>query len=254
MLLVVGGVGVGVCHATSIAKREAETTCPLIHRRPAQECVGLISECWSPGQYDLDCSNGAEICCFDGCINVCGSKKVCKTIYESKWENVTKAVCELVEQSPVCVTVTAQECNDVTETVDEVVTSEVQEDVCVVVNEEICENVESEVCVPKGFLSSNPVCPVVEQKPVEECHDHPTSACWSPGINTIKHLCSLTLWLLQKVEAQLVCIFLTKSYLWRSKWWSWTNLTNSIINSKLKLRIKLGHNLQILSVSAKNVF
>ncbi len=36
----------------------------------------------SPGQYDVDCGNGSEVCCFDGCVNRCGRPKVCKTIYK----------------------------------------------------------------------------------------------------------------------------------------------------------------------------
>jgi hypothetical protein len=37
---------VGLSHATSIVKRTADEPCPLIHRKPEQECIGKISECW----------------------------------------------------------------------------------------------------------------------------------------------------------------------------------------------------------------
>lgn len=34
------------------------------------ECAGIVSNCWSPGQRDTDCpSNG--LCCFDGCADTC---------------------------------------------------------------------------------------------------------------------------------------------------------------------------------------
>jgi len=35
-----------------------------------EECAGIVSNCWSPGQRDTDCpSNG--LCCFDGCADTC---------------------------------------------------------------------------------------------------------------------------------------------------------------------------------------
>ena len=69
------------CNAARYA-RQSEN-CPLIHAKDPSACAGSISECWSPGQYDVDCENGAGLCCFNGCVNVCGVPKVCKTVYET---------------------------------------------------------------------------------------------------------------------------------------------------------------------------
>ena len=171
----------GLGHATSIAKRETGQ-CPVIHQKPKSECQGRVSECWLPGTFDMDCSNGAELCCFDGCVTMCGPPKVCKTVYEPKTDIVKKEQCEFVPQPPVCVTVTSEECNDVTETVEEVVRAVIDDTVCTEVNEDVCEPFEAEVCVPPSFFESNTTCPVVEAKPAEECAGLPASVCWSPGV------------------------------------------------------------------------
>lgn len=120
------------------------------------------------------------MCCFNGCVTTCGPEKVCKTVYELKRENVTKVMCQLEKQPQDCVTVTEEVCEDVIETVEEAL--EVEEITCYEVQEEVCEKVESEVCVPKGYLASNPVCPIVHRKPEGECSGQPTSSCWSPGV------------------------------------------------------------------------
>ena len=31
----------------------------------------LFIDCWSPGVLDVDCDNGAGLCCFNGCYNRC---------------------------------------------------------------------------------------------------------------------------------------------------------------------------------------
>lgn len=35
-----------------------------------EECAGIVSNCWSPGQRDTDCPNNG-LCCFDGCADTC---------------------------------------------------------------------------------------------------------------------------------------------------------------------------------------
>ncbi len=92
---------------------------------------------WAPGNYDLDCSKAAEVCCYDGCVNVCRPPMFCHTTYEPKTENVTKEMCNLVAQPPKCVTVTQDVCDDVTETVEDVVTTNVEENVCDVITEQV---------------------------------------------------------------------------------------------------------------------
>jgi hypothetical protein len=90
------------------------TGCPLIHAKDAGQCDGTISECWSPGQLDVDCEgsdgDGLGLCCFDGCVNVCSVPKVCETVYETRFENVTKEVCKPEKQEPICTVETFQVC------------------------------------------------------------------------------------------------------------------------------------------------
>ena len=129
----------------------------------------------------MDCDGGNKICCFNGCVTTCGTPKVCKTIYETKYENATKLMCNLVDQPPECNTITTEECRDVTETVEEVVTSQGEVEVCMTVMEQACETVESTVCVSQEYLNGTPVCPVVHLKPEDECASQQPSTCWSPG-------------------------------------------------------------------------
>ena len=137
------------------------------------------------GQFDLDCDNGNQVCCFNGCVTTCGVPKVCKTIYETKFENATKVMCSLVEQPPQCDTITSEECNDVTQIVEEIVTSQVEEEVCTTVEELACETVDSTVCVPPEYVTGIPVCPVVHLKPEDECATEEPSSCWSPGNDSV---------------------------------------------------------------------
>ena len=140
----------GSVQSTSLtrAARSAEENCPVIFAKSASECQGAISECWSPGQYDVDCDNGATVCCYNGCSNVCGPPKVCETVYQMKFENVTKEMCQPVEQPPNCWTVTEQDCHDDCKNVDSVVPSQVEDTVCNTVYEPVCDVFETETCVP----------------------------------------------------------------------------------------------------------
>ena len=74
----------GAAHSSRIGRQATAESCPLIYAKDSKECIGKISECWSPNQLDVDCEDGAGFCCFDGCVNVCGTPKVCKTIYETR--------------------------------------------------------------------------------------------------------------------------------------------------------------------------
>ena len=93
---------VGVVHANL----DPEGACPLIHAKPESECVGTYSECWSPNSYDVDCENGAQVCCFDGCANVCGKPPVCRIVPEPHLKTIVEEVCLPEEQSRVCTTKT----------------------------------------------------------------------------------------------------------------------------------------------------
>ncbi len=45
--------------------------CPAINSLPdISSCNGMVSNCWSVGQADVDCPGNA-LCCFDGCRNTC---------------------------------------------------------------------------------------------------------------------------------------------------------------------------------------
>jgi hypothetical protein len=79
-----------------------ETGCPLIHAKSAEECSGRVSDCWSPNTFDVDCNNGADLCCFDGCVNVCDAPKECETVYKTRFKSITTEDCRTEEQSPVC--------------------------------------------------------------------------------------------------------------------------------------------------------
>lgn len=143
----------GIVQSTSLTRtaRSAEGNCPVILAKPISECQGVISECWSPGQFDVDCDEGATVCCFNGCVNVCGEPKVCKTVYQMKFENTTKEMCLPVEQPPNCSTVTVQDCYDDCKNVDSVIPTQVEENVCNTVFEPVCEAFETETCVPPGL-------------------------------------------------------------------------------------------------------
>lgn len=79
-------ISVALLHSCNAARYTRQTeNCPLIHAKDPSACVGAISECWSPGQLDVDCQNGAGVCCFNGCVNVCGVPKVCKTVHETRY-------------------------------------------------------------------------------------------------------------------------------------------------------------------------
>ncbi len=46
-------------------------SCPPITNLPdISSCDGMVSNCWSVGQADVDCPGNA-LCCFDGCRNTC---------------------------------------------------------------------------------------------------------------------------------------------------------------------------------------
>ena len=96
--------------ASSSLVRSARSTehCPVILAKPDEECSSLESKCWSPNQFDVDCENGAEVCCFNGCVNVCGRPQVCQTVYQTRYENVTKQMCQPIQQPPSCQTFTAE--------------------------------------------------------------------------------------------------------------------------------------------------
>jgi hypothetical protein len=62
--------------AVAYAAGPGRDSCPLVHLKNQSECIGKSSECWAPNQYDVDCANGAGLCCFDGCANTCYKEKV----------------------------------------------------------------------------------------------------------------------------------------------------------------------------------
>ncbi len=55
--------------------------CPNAQALSDSQCQGVFSNCWSPGQSDVDCPNFG-LCCFDGCANRCvdGPESMCETV------------------------------------------------------------------------------------------------------------------------------------------------------------------------------
>ena len=45
-------------------------SCPKLPTRSRQACQNARPNCWSAGQFDLDCPQSG-LCCFDGCVNRC---------------------------------------------------------------------------------------------------------------------------------------------------------------------------------------
>jgi len=93
----------------------AATTCPLLVRR--DDChPEAVSQCWSPGQPDVDCVDNG-ICCFDGCVNACGvpperpqppppppTALNCTVVFVPQDETVNVEMCTEVPGEMVCVT------------------------------------------------------------------------------------------------------------------------------------------------------
>ncbi len=66
-------------------------SCPAINNLPdISSCNGMVSNCWSVGQPDVDCPGNA-LCCFDGCRNTC--------YFGGKWECCTGM---LLQYTSVC--------------------------------------------------------------------------------------------------------------------------------------------------------
>ena len=152
-LLFLAFSGSGLATTISRSVRSADQPCTVIFAKPADQCVGKISECWSPGQFDVDCDNGQTVCCFDGCVNVCsGPAKTCRTEYQLKYENATKEMCRPEDQPPNCYTVVTEDCNDKCEDVCTIEPTIVTEDVCETFMEPVCEPVVTETCVPPGEI------------------------------------------------------------------------------------------------------
>ena len=99
-----------------------------------------------------------------------------------RFKNVTKEICNPVEQNPVCTTITKQECKDVCKTIDEIVPTTTMENVCNTVNEPVCIPVSTQVCSPVPQASIQQTCPIVHLKPAEQCQKELPSDCWSPGV------------------------------------------------------------------------
>lgn len=130
----------------------------------------------------MDCAGNGR-CCFDGCIYTCTKLNPCGTVVETKYENVTRDVCELQQQAPVCTTSLHEKCGTVCETVDEVVSSPVESIVCVQKMEAVCREVFAELCVVPEVEQQ--FCPVIHALEASQCEGQPHSDCWSPGMTDV---------------------------------------------------------------------
>ena len=55
---------------TNVKEQQLSSRCPTLSARSDQACQNARPNCWSAGDFDLDCPN-AGLCCFDGCVNTC---------------------------------------------------------------------------------------------------------------------------------------------------------------------------------------
>ena len=61
---------VGAKWSSTTPAPPAANGCPLQLKRSHQACQNSQPNCWSAGQFDLDCPQSG-LCCFDGCANRC---------------------------------------------------------------------------------------------------------------------------------------------------------------------------------------
>ena len=178
--------------------------CPLIPLKPAEECRGQKSSCWSPGVDDIDCVNYGGLCCFDGCSNNCIDhlepppyipeeeippspvyEVPCQIVNETKYEPKEEEKCEFVTKE-VCHDSVQQSCRPVCTTEYETYegTEQVQE--CHAVDKEECNDVTVNQCqneqVPVTNVVTEQVCETKEKEicqtnNVEDCQTQYENQC-----------------------------------------------------------------------------
>lgn len=74
------------------------------------QCVGAVSNCWSPGFTDTDCPNNG-LCCFDGCADTCvdGPKPAPIVPQPPPIESESAQQPQVIETTPVPTTTTTTE-------------------------------------------------------------------------------------------------------------------------------------------------
>jgi len=147
-----------VASALATPARVTNDQCPLRTLKDAASCRDQHSECWSPGEGDVDCPNNG-LCCFDGCVNKCkipGDEfevverpPKCRIEYEQKMELVKMDHCVDVEV-PDCRMVTRTECKKVTfqrcEVVKKPIETHVPDEKCSTKYKEVCKNKVKQWC------------------------------------------------------------------------------------------------------------
>jgi len=102
---------------------------------------------------------------------------------ETKHENVTRDVCDLEIQEPLCSAAVHEKCGTVCETVDEVVSVPIETNRCVQKIEAVCQEVSAELCVVPEL--EHQFCPLVPALEASRCKGQPPSDCWSPGMTDV---------------------------------------------------------------------
>jgi len=138
-----------VAPAIASPARVKDDQCPLRTLKDAVTCKDQHSECWSPGEGDVDCPNNG-LCCFDGCVNKCKipgdelevfeKPPKCRIEYEQKEEIVTMDNCVDVPDVQSCVEYQKLKCRQECQLFEEPETVETQEKCCKTEQNLVCED------------------------------------------------------------------------------------------------------------------
>jgi len=138
-----------VASAIASPARVKDDQCPLRTLKDAVTCKDQHSECWSPGEGDVDCPNNG-LCCFDGCVNKCKipgdelevfeKPPKCRVEYEQKEEIVTMDNCVDVPDVQSCVEYQKLKCRQECQLFEEPDTVETQEKCCKTEQNLVCED------------------------------------------------------------------------------------------------------------------
>jgi len=180
-----------VASALGSPARVKNDQCPLRTLKDAATCRDQHSECWSPGEGDVDCPNNG-LCCFDGCVNKCkipGKEEIyeqppkCRIDYEQKEELVKMDHCVDVPDLQTCVESQKLKCRQHCEMFEEPYYVENVEKCCKTEQQLVCEDapcnenelyelerpVEQEVC-----LNQQEFC---WKRPDQQCFDVQVPDC-----------------------------------------------------------------------------
>ena len=141
-----------------------QDSCPTTDVIDPILCQGAISDCWTPGKFqvkwmfllkllwflfilgvhDVDCPMGEGkfgLCCFNGCVNTCKTTKIINEPKLNCYDRpASSKVCEMVPETK-CKTVMIPVQKTVSETVCEPVCHNETKESCIEVPEQVCQEV-----------------------------------------------------------------------------------------------------------------